>query len=191
MEELRSDASEESTACFNCGSTDLEKTRRHQAFQYGGGEPALQLSAEVPVYTCRSCGFEFAGSEAEEARNEAVCRHLGLLTPREVARVRACAGMTQAQFAECIRVGIASLKRWESGAIIQNAANDQLIYLMTFPDNIQRLRERNHFEPLMDSIQSDGPEHRKRHRSTHRFSGRCIGSGSLLVESASRWSLRL
>ena len=36
----------------------------------------------------------------------------------------------------------ASLARWETGALIQNGANDQLLFLLTFPENFERLRRR-------------------------------------------------
>ena len=51
-------------------------------------------------------------------------------------------GMTRSQFAALTRFGDASLGRWERGALVQNGANDQLIYLLGFADNVERLRAR-------------------------------------------------
>jgi DNA-binding transcriptional regulator YiaG len=79
---------------------------------------------------------------AEEARHEAICRHLGILTPRQIVDLRKSYGLTRADFAALTRFGAASLARWETGSILQNAANDQLLYLLQFRDNIERLRER-------------------------------------------------
>ena len=50
--------------------------------------------------------------------------------------------MTRAAFAEMTRLGEASLARWEKGLLIQNPANDQLLYLLRFPENVERLRAR-------------------------------------------------
>jgi DNA-binding transcriptional regulator YiaG len=64
------------------------------------------------------------------------------MTPREVEAVRAGLGMTRAAFADLTRLGEASLARWEKGRLIQNPANDQLLYLLRFSENVERLRSR-------------------------------------------------
>lgn len=160
--------------CFNCGSTDLERRRQLQTFQYGSGESAVELNADVPLFSCNKCGFEFAGPEAEEARQEAVYRHLGLLAPHEIVEIRTRAGMSRVEFADCTRIGIASIKRWESGAVLQNAANDELIYLMSFPENVERLQHRDRSRPLEQSVFSEGKDMEARHRSTRKFRGRSL-----------------
>jgi len=71
-----------------------------------------------------------------------VCRHLGVMTPRDVEAVRTRLRMTRAAFADLTRLGEASLARWEKGLLIQNPANDQLLYLLLFPENVERLRSR-------------------------------------------------
>jgi DNA-binding transcriptional regulator YiaG len=111
-------------------------------FVYGTGSSAAELSALVPVHTCSACGFEYTDAAAEEARHEAVCQHLGLLAPRQIVGIRKYYGMTRGEFAGLSRFGEASLARWETGSILQNPGNDQLLYLLRFPDNIERLRER-------------------------------------------------
>ena len=113
-----------------------------EEFAYGTGKDCVQLRAAVPLRTCRDCGFQFTDHHAEGARHEAVCRHLGVMTPREVEAVRTRLGMTRAAFADLSRLGEASLARWEKGLLIQNAANDQLLYLLRFPENVKRLRSR-------------------------------------------------
>ena len=50
--------------------------------------------------------------------------------------------LTRSEFAAITKFGETSLSRWETGAVIQNLANDQLLYLLQFPENLQRLRER-------------------------------------------------
>jgi DNA-binding transcriptional regulator YiaG len=64
------------------------------------------------------------------------------MTPREVEAVRTRLRMTRAAFADLTRLGEASLARWEKGLLIQNPANDQLLYLLLFPENVERLRSR-------------------------------------------------
>ena len=55
--------------------------------------------------------------------------------------------MTRLGFAELTKFGEATLGRWERGALIQNAANDQFLYLLRFAENVDRLRTRNAGEP--------------------------------------------
>jgi DNA-binding transcriptional regulator YiaG len=175
--------------CFNCGSSAVGKSWKEQTFQYGNGESATELVATVPVFTCESCGFQFAGSEAEDIRHEVVCRHLGLLTPAEISAIRENTKLGRAQFAECIGFGIASLKRWESGALIQNAANDSLIYLMAFPDNLERLQHRDHKKALdLVTLSADPATSYRRHHL--RFRGRGLRVDETIARRAQQFRLR-
>jgi len=127
--------------CPNCGGHDLKVEIREQRFLYGSAEPVV-LVAAVPVNVCSTCGFEFTDARAEDAREEAVCRHLRLLSPKQINALRKCYGLSRTDFAELSKVGTASLARWESGVLLQNPANDQLLYLLHFRENVQLLRER-------------------------------------------------
>jgi len=134
-------------ACPQCGQERITTRTETQRFQFGRGEDAVELFADVPVRACGNCGFEFTDGEAEDTRHEAVCRHLGVLTPREILDLRQKYGLSRAEFAGLTRFGEASLARWETGALIQNPANDQLMYLLQFDENVRRLRERRNGEP--------------------------------------------
>jgi putative zinc finger/helix-turn-helix YgiT family protein len=190
FDETPSETHKETTSCFNCGSLNVKKEWKNQRFQYGSGESAVELNAEMPVYCCEECGFEFAGAEAEDIRHEAVCRHLGLLAPREIVAIRESTGLSRMQFTEISGIGIASLKRWETGTLIQNAANDQLIYLMTFRENVERLKRRDHFASLDLTDLSAESETARRHGHTHHFRARCIQADSHLLQCAKSWPLR-
>jgi putative zinc finger/helix-turn-helix YgiT family protein len=131
-----------STQCPSCEG-ELTSTR-HERLEFDYGQPPQQvrLSAVVPVSTCEGCGFSFTGEAAEVLIHEAVCRHLGVMTPSEIKGVREQLGLSRSDFAKLTRLGEASLARWERGSLVQNCANDQLLYLMRFPDNVDRLRLR-------------------------------------------------
>ena len=102
----------DSLSCPSCGHGPVQTTLIEHKFPYGDGQRAVELSATLPLRRCLECGIEFFDSLAEDLQHEAVCRHLGVVTPSEVRAVR------------------------------QNAANDQLLYLLTFPENLVRLRDR-------------------------------------------------
>ena len=111
-------------------------------FEYGAGESAVVLTANVIVFACADCDFEFTGPSAEVARHEAVCRHLGVMTPAEIRDLRGRYGLSRLAFASITRLGAASIARWEAGSLLQNRAYDSLLYLLCFKDNLRRLRNR-------------------------------------------------
>ena len=126
------------SVCPLCGDGVTTSWTR-QTFGYGSGESAVELSVEVPVYRCGVCDFGFTDERAERLRHEAVCDHLGVLTPAEIRRIRERHGMTRAQFAQVTGLGEASLNRWENGLNIQTHANDRYLRLLEHPEIMRRL----------------------------------------------------
>ena len=94
------------------------------------------------IRVCTECGFEFLDDEAEDIRHAAVCRHLGVMTPAEIQSLRDRLQLTQAEFARITRLGPATVSRWERGESVQNAAYDQYLYLLSFSENVERLKGR-------------------------------------------------
>ncbi len=141
-------ANEKRQPCPICASNDVAYVMETQEFQFGVEENAVQLKAEVNVGKCSECGFEFTGESAEISRHEAVCLHQKVMTPTEVRSVRKSYGLSRANFSELTRLGTASLARWETGQLIQNAACDSLLFLLKFPENLERLKHR--FSPIGD-----------------------------------------
>jgi putative zinc finger/helix-turn-helix YgiT family protein len=132
---------EELSTCPRCGSTEVDSTRREVEFDYGGREKPFRVKATFPFITCRQCGSSFLDGDDEELQHDAACRHLGVMTPAEVRALRERMGLSQKELAELTGLGVASVSRWERGLLIQNEACDQLLYLLTFPENLERLRE--------------------------------------------------
>ncbi len=128
--------------CPSCESNNLSVKTVSEEFQYGSNDIAVTLTALIHVHHCSSCDLSFTTEEASETRHEAVCRYLGVLTPAEIRGIRNQNYLSQSGFSELTKIGKASLARWETGAIIQNQANDNLLYLLSFPNNISRLKER-------------------------------------------------
>lgn len=116
--------SNERSVCEACGEHAAQRQLERQEFNYGSGESAVTLVAQMPVWSCDACGIEYVDAEGEAAQHAAVCKHLGRLQPSEVRAIRDSAGLSQRGFANELRVGMASVKRWETGLVIQNAAAD-------------------------------------------------------------------
>lgn len=127
--------------CPLCDSESIETLQHSDAFQYGSTDSAVMLRVEIPVRRCTACDFEFVDQEGERLQHEAVCRHLGVLTPAEVREVRERYGMTRAGFAEATGLGPATLGRWETGALVQNRANDFYLRLVRMPSVMSILQQ--------------------------------------------------
>jgi putative zinc finger/helix-turn-helix YgiT family protein len=110
--------------CAVCDGGHATLSVVRQEFRYGSGDAAPLLHADVSVWHCDGCDEEYVDSDAEDQQHAAVCRFLGRATPDEIKSMRAEMGLNQQQFADRLMCGIASVKRWETGAVIQNAAVD-------------------------------------------------------------------
>ena len=122
---------EKATNCPCCDSTDVSQEKIKQEFEYGVGKQKTTLYADVVHYVCNACEFEFLDDSSEDARTEAVCRHLGLLTPNEIRNIRKSAGLSRSDFSKLTGIGTASLARWESGQSLQSLANDKYLRLLS------------------------------------------------------------
>ena len=126
--------------CPQCGAESVTTLWHHDTFNYGSGDAAATLHVDLPVRRCEACDFEFLDHEGERLRHEAVCRHLGVLTPAEVSAVRERYRMTRAAFAQVTGLGMATLNRWENGAVVQNLANDRYLRLIAAPECMAALQ---------------------------------------------------
>ncbi len=128
--------------CPQCGHDSVHAHPEKQKFEYGDEPHAVLLTADVLVSRCDECGFEFTDDSAEEARHDAVCEHLGVMTPRQIKDLRGHYKLSRSEFAQISKIGEASLARWESGALTQSPAYALYLYLLSYPENFERLRTR-------------------------------------------------
>lgn len=89
---------------------------------------------QFPGAECPNCGFQEIDStrmtEYGLVTSDAYRTKHGLLTSDELRSRRRRLGMSQVEFAKHTRVSLPSIKRWELGAI-QDEAMDELIRLKT------------------------------------------------------------
>jgi putative zinc finger/helix-turn-helix YgiT family protein len=133
----------EKQCCPECGNSAVSSRLQRQLFPYGEEAKAVELEALVPVWRCSECGFEYLDESAEEIRHEAVCGHLGVLTPSQIRQIREDYGFSRAEFSRLSRLGEATLNRWENGILVQNQAYDQYLRLICFPENVRRLQAKS------------------------------------------------
>lgn len=140
--EKKIEAATEGMHCGRCESKKIETTFEDYAFEYGAGENQIELTASVPVRKCQACGYQFLDEKTDDIQHEAVCKHLGVMTPAQVISLRGLYGLNRAQFAKTTKLGEATLARWEKSLLIQNAAYDNYLYLLGWKENLERIRSR-------------------------------------------------
>ena len=138
---LHDGTSEADRQCPQCGEYTVTTHWHHDTFRYGSGDSAPMLHVDLPVRRCNPCDFEFLDHEGEQLRHDAVCRHLGVLSPADISDIRKRFGMTRAAFAEVTGLGEATLNRWENGAVVQNLANDRYLRLLALPGVMDSLKD--------------------------------------------------
>ncbi len=145
--------------CPSCDGSDVVESIIEDQFEYGSGSEKVLLSAMVPVISCSECGEEFTDYRAEELRHEAVCTHLGLLSPREIKALRRSLNVTQEGLAHLTEIGIASIKRWETGEQLQSASMDRFLRLLredrSAPTRLAAMKNPVRSRPLFRTSFSD------------------------------------
>jgi putative zinc finger/helix-turn-helix YgiT family protein len=128
-----------SVMCAHCGEQSARISYEDEKFPYGVGENQVTLTARVPVIQCDACGAQYTDGAAEVIRHAEVCRHLGRLAPDAVRAIRERYGLSQQEWATQTGLGIASVKRWETGNLIQNEATDRYLRLLINPDTFAKV----------------------------------------------------
>ena len=112
--------------CFQCGKGKMTSKVTDMTARIRGEEIPVRAQATV----CNKCGFQVMTDEQSAAYTmvsaDAFREKHGLLTSNEMKTLRRRLGMNQQAFAKYLKVGVASVKRWEAG-LVQDDAMDELI----------------------------------------------------------------
>ena len=113
--------------CLKCDNEEFLLKSDAVVVQEFKGET---LAVTTPVMVCKSCGWQAleAGQMDELGRRtaDAYRKKHGLLTSSQIKALRYALKKSQREFAEFLRVGEASVKRWENWSI-QDASSDELM----------------------------------------------------------------
>ena len=104
-----------------------------------------KIVVEMKYYRCEECGEEFhivtKDDDPFAAAYREYRRRKGWVQPEEIKAFREKLGLTQGQFSDLLGIGIATLNRYENGAL-QTDANNQLLSLcIEDPDNLIQLMD--------------------------------------------------
>ena len=151
--------------CPNCEQETEQRPVRRLAELDIRGET---IPVEVEYQHCETCGEDFEVPRPDydplEAAYREYRRRQGMLQPEEIRAFRKTLGLTQGELSRLLGIGIATLNRYENGAL-QSAAHDQSIRLCMRPANLLRILEQKpdvvsgeRRERLLRQLQSAGPD---------------------------------
>lgn len=90
----------------------------------------VDITYTARLHQCDECGLELASVDEaatmQERLADAYRQAVGLLGSEEICRLRQEKGLSQQALADALDIGIASIKRWESG-VIQSKSMDALL----------------------------------------------------------------
>jgi putative zinc finger/helix-turn-helix YgiT family protein len=129
--------------CPNCEKeTPLVHVRKTEDLNVRGEI----IPVEVEYFRCEECGEEFEkpgpGIDPLEIAYREYRRRKGMVQPEEIYKFRKKYGLTQKEFSDLLGIGIASLNRYENGAL-QDEAHDRILRLSMDPRNLLELIENN------------------------------------------------
>jgi putative zinc finger/helix-turn-helix YgiT family protein len=92
----------------------------------------MEIPCQVEAYVCPACGME-AGTvnstgAIQQELADAFRKRTGLLTGDEIKSLRKKRELTQQALADLLKIGVASIKRWETG-LIQSKSMDHALRL--------------------------------------------------------------
>jgi len=126
--------------CFECREkevfpqeTDYTTTVKHDGRAYTIRIPDLAIA------TCRNCGEQVFGGAEDDRIRDALRAEIGLLRPPEIQRHRAEFKLSQQELAEQLGVAKETISRWETGALMQSRAMDNLLRLFFTSEEVRRL----------------------------------------------------
>jgi putative zinc finger/helix-turn-helix YgiT family protein len=106
------------------GEMKLTNKRKHMKFK------GVDIDYTVNCFICPTCGLEAGtlsqGADIQKTIADAYRKKIGLMTGSEIIEGRKKQHLTQATLANRMKVGIASIKRWETG-IIQSKSMDKML----------------------------------------------------------------
>ena len=115
------------TACFECGKGSMIP----KIVDLTGCRHGEDFTVSAHGLRCTNCGFKTIDSKYSEEFTKLIsdayrAKH-GLLTGKQIREARRHLRMSQDEFARYLKVGPASVHRWENGQIQDEALNELLL----------------------------------------------------------------
>jgi putative zinc finger/helix-turn-helix YgiT family protein len=129
--------------CTNCEKeTESERIVKKETFNVKG-EP---ITVNIEYIRCKECGDEVLNPAANHDPFELAYREYrrkhALLQPEEIEGWRKAHNLTQGEFARLLGIGVATINRYENGAL-QNESHENLLRLAMDSSNLLKLIEKS------------------------------------------------
>ncbi len=129
--------------CTNCEKeTKFERLVKKETFTVRG----KPITVNVEYNRCKECGDVILNPAANHDPFELAYREYrqkhALLQPEEISTWRKAHHLTQGEFAKLLGIGVATLNRYENGAL-QNESHEKLLRLSMESSNLLRLIEKS------------------------------------------------
>jgi len=112
-------------------------------------------SLEVP--RCRSCGELLFDDRADDQINDALRLQLRLLTPTQIRTGREDLGLSPSELAQRMGIAEATISRWETGALIQSRAMDNLLRLYFALPEVRKVLRGADQDPALGAVVTPEP----------------------------------
>jgi putative zinc finger/helix-turn-helix YgiT family protein len=124
--------------CPNCEAITQQVPQEQEEIIPVRGEDIPVL---VKTHVCQACGMDYSNPQEEGDPLDAAYRiyreRRHMLQPEEIRAFRKMLGLTQQEWSTVLGIGIATLNRYENGAL-QSEGHDQMLQLMMQPGNLVR-----------------------------------------------------
>jgi len=112
--------------CLECGKNKL--IVKNKIFNVDFKNEKIKVKS--PAFVCKNCGFRFTDTEQMNILRKAVAdkyrTNKRLLTSEQIKEFRKNLEMSQLEFAEYLKVGEASVKRWETYFVQDESQDDHI-----------------------------------------------------------------
>ena len=134
--------------CFECRAIEVfPKSTDHTTTVKHDGREYLVRIPDLAIPTCRKCGAQTFSVGDDDRIVAALRSQLGLLTPIEIQKRRGQLNLNQQEIAEQLGVAKETISRWETGALIQSRAMDNLLRLFFESEEVRRLLQLRFAKP--------------------------------------------
>ena len=159
--------------CHQCGSEMVHRIApAHRVKMRYEGSPQDVLVENMPEWHCAACGASVTDGQSDDALQNALRVHIGLLSPQQIKAGLRELRISQDKFAERLGCAAESVSRWLNGAVLQSRAYDRLMRIYFHFPEVRGLLENftpdSHFgETVVHALKNDssGGQSRRPHRS--------------------------
>lgn len=114
--------------CFQCGGECEKRIAPPHCYKmkYDGGMYEV-LVDNVPEWHCRDCDVSVVDEESDFVLQDALRKHIGLLSPNQIRAGLKKLKISQDKFAEQLGCAAETVSRWLNGAVLQSRTYDRFM----------------------------------------------------------------